>query len=242
MFKTISSEWLKNKRTIVRKLVWFFPLLVVIMATLLFMSTGYVVQTIVNQWSIIWVNFFLALIIGLIDRHEKNSTEYKMILSSPINLFNYELGRILHGVLLSFIATVVLSALILLESCFMTITVPVVFCIIALFGIFITSLWEIPFYIWLSRVTNLYFSIGVAFIGSILGIFIAPTAFGKVFPFTWIDLMPVSLIKMNVNGLIVKDPTVLSNNYWTLGTSIILFIVLSFLSARSFKKQVIEHA
>ena len=76
MFKACSIEILKTKRTIIRKLIWIFPILVAVVTSLFFASTVYVIQSIINQWSFIWINLFLALMIGLIDRHEENSTEY----------------------------------------------------------------------------------------------------------------------------------------------------------------------
>ena len=241
MLNACSIEILKTKRTVIRKLIWIFPILVVIVTSLLFASTGYVIQSIINQWSFIWINLFLALIIGLIDRYEKNSTEYKMILSSPADLFQYELGRILHEVFLSFFTAIVLSILITLGSFFMPIKVSLMACIGAIFGIFVATLWEIPLYSWLSRITNLYVSIAVAFIGSLIGIFINNSTIGKIFPFTWSDLMPVSLIKMHVNGLLVKSSETIPNSYWTLAASLVLFVLLSCLSAVFFKKQVIKN-
>jgi hypothetical protein len=109
---------------------------VTVVTALFFASTGYVVQSIINQWSFIWINLFLALIIGLNDRHEKNSTEYKMILSSPVDLFQYELGRILHGVLLSFVTSLVLCVLVAIASFFMPVTVSLLACLGAILGIF----------------------------------------------------------------------------------------------------------
>lgn len=241
MLNACSIEILKTKRTVIRKLIWIFPILVVIVTSLLFASTGYVIQSIINQWSFIWINLFLALIIGLIDRYEKNSTEYKMILSSPADLFQYELGRILHEVFLSFFIAIVLSILITLGSFFMPIKVSLMACIGAIFGIFVATLWEIPLYSWLSRITNLYVSIAVAFIGSLIGIFINNSTIGKIFPFTWSDLMPVSLIKMHVNGLLVKSSETIPNSYWTLAASLVLFVLLSCLSGVFFKKQVIKN-
>lgn len=241
MLDACSIEILKTKRTVIRKLIWIFPILVVVVTSLFFASTGYVIQSIINQWSFIWINLFLALIIGLIDRYEKNSTEYKMILSSPADLFQYELGRILHEVFLSFFTAIVLSILITLGSFFMPIKVSLMACIGAIFGIFVATLWEIPLYSWLSRITNLYVSIAVAFIGSLIGIFINNSTIGKIFPFTWSDLMPVSLIQMHVNGLLVKSSETIPNSYWTLAASLVLFVLLSCLSAVFFKKQVIKN-
>ncbi len=128
-----------------------------------------------------------------------------MILSSPVNLFQYELGRILHGVLLSFITSLILCVLVAIASFFMPVTVSLLACMGAILGIFIASLWEIPLYSWISRVTNLYVSIAISFIGSLVAIWINTYTIGKIFPYTWSALMPVRLIKMHVNGLLIKS-------------------------------------
>lgn len=109
MFDVLVNEILKDKRTLIRSITLVFPLLIIIFTMLFFNSTGYVIESTINQWSFLYFNLYLALIIGLVDRHEKASTEYKTILSSPNNLFTFELGRILHGVLLSLMVSLVLA-------------------------------------------------------------------------------------------------------------------------------------
>ena len=52
--------------------------------------------------------------------------------------------------------------------------------------------------------------------------------------------MPVSLIRMHVNGLLIKGSESIPNDSWTIPASIILFLILSYLSAIFFKKQVIK--
>lgn len=238
MFNDFSIEVLKTKRTIIRKLTWIFPILVVLITALFFASTGYVVQSVINQWSFLWASLYLALTIGLIDRHEKVSTSYKMILGSPANLSIYELGRILNGILLSITASIVLVALVVLASFIMPLSVSIGSLILAIVGIFITTLWQIPLYFWISRKTNLYVSILTCFVGNFLGLLINDTLIGKTWPFSWSALFPVSLIKMNINGLLVKSSEVVSNNTWTILASIVLFIIFSYLDAFLFKKQV----
>lgn len=242
MINACFIEFFKTKRTIIRKLVWIFPILVTIITALFFASTGYIIQSIINQWSFIWINLYLALIVGLNDRHEKNSTGYKVILSSPVDLFKYELGRILHNVFLSIMTGLVLGALISIISLIMPATVSLLACIGAILGIFITTLWEIPIYSWLSRITNIYVSIAVAFAGSLIAIWINSYPIGKLFPYTWSALMPVSLIRMHVNGLLIKESESIPNDAWTMLASIILFLILSYLSAFFFKKQVTKNA
>lgn len=238
MFNATSIEFLKTKRTIIRKLTWIFPILVIVITTLFFASTGYVVQSIINQWSFLWASLYLALIIGLIDRHEKISTSYKIILSSPFNLFTYELGRILNGLVLSLIGSIILIILVLLASFIMPVSVSIGALIGAIFGIFITTLWQIPLYLWISRKTNLYVSVLTCFVGNFLGLLINDSLIGKIWPFSWSALFPVSSIKMHINGLLVKSNEILPNNYWTIVVALILFVVLSYLDAHFFKKQV----
>lgn len=238
MLKALSIETLKTKRTLVRQLIWVFPFLVAIVAFLLFAAAGYVAQSIINQWSCIWFPLFLALIIGLNDRHEKNSTEYKMILSSPDDLFSYELGRILHGSLQGLITSLVLVILVCVLS-FVTVTsVSVSSIVLAIFGLWLVNLWQVPLYTWISRLTNMYVTVLIAAIGVFIGIEINEYDWGEIWPFTWSEIFPISLIKIKINGLPIANTSGLSNNYWTIGAALVLFVILSYLGARSFRNQV----
>lgn len=243
MFKVLENEIFKAKRTIRRSITVFFPLLVIAFTVLFFNSTGYVLESTINQWSVLWLNLYLALIIGLADRHEKNSTEYKTILSSPDNLFIYELGRILHGVLLSLVVSLVLFAFIFLISFICPVRVGIVSCIVAVGGTFLTTLWEIPLYTWLSRISNLYVTIGLAFIGSMVGAYCVTTfSWGQFLPYSWSDLFPVALIKLHINGFPLKSGEIIPNASWTTVASMGLFIIFSCLTATSFQKQVTQSA
>ncbi|RMC24149.1 hypothetical protein [Lactobacillus sp. ESL0245] len=243
MLKALKIEIFKTKRTIIRPITVLFPLLVMVFTILFFDSTGYVLESTINQWSFLWLNLYLALIIGLIDRHEKNSTEYKIILSSPTNLFAYELGRILHGVLLSLVVSLVLGVFLLLTGLISPVRVGIMPCLTAVGGLFLTTIWEIPLYTWLSRISNLYVTVGLAFIGSMIGIYCVTTfSWGQVLPYSWSDLFPVALIKLHINGTPIKISEVVPNSSWTIFASIGLFIIFSYLASYSFQKQVIKNA
>lgn len=243
MLSVLANELFKVKRTIIKPLTVLFPFLVVVFTVLFFNSTGYVLESTINQWSFLWLNLYLALIIGLIDRHEKNSTEYKTILSSPTNLFTYELGRILHGVLLSLVVSLVLAIFLLLTGLISPVRVGIMSCLTAVGGLFLTTLWEIPLYTWLSRISNLYVTVGLAFIGSMIGVSCVTTfSWGPVLPYSWSNLFPVALIKLHINGFPLKAGEVVPNASWTILASIGLFIIFSYLAAYSFQKQVIKNA
>lgn len=243
MIEILVNEIIKDKRTLIRSITLVFPLLIIIFTMLFFNSTGYVIESTINQWSFLYFNLYLALIIGLVDRHEKASTEYKTILSSPNNLFTFELGRIMHGVLLSFVVSLFLALFLFLASFIFLTRVGIVSCLIAVGGLFLTTIWQIPLYTWLSRISNLYVTIGLAFLGSIISIFcLGNFALGKVLPYSWSDLFPVALIKLHVNGIPLKAGEVVPNATWTILASIVLFILLSYLAAYSFRKQVTKNA
>ncbi len=243
MFDVLLNEILKDKRTLIRSITIVFPLLIIIFTMLFFNSTGYVIESTINQWGFLYFNLYLALIIGLIDRHEKAGTEYKTILSSPNNLLTFELGRILHGVLLSFLVSLFLALFLFLASFIFPTKVGITPCLLAAGGLFLTTIWQIPLYTWLSRITNLYVTIGLAFLGSIISIFCLGTStWGQIIPFSWSDLFPVALIKVHVNGIPLKTGEVAPNATWTILASIILFILLSYLAAYSFRKQVTKNA
>lgn len=243
MFDVLVNEIHKDKRTLIRSITLVFPLLIIIFTMLFFNSTGYVIESTINQWSFLYFNLYLALIIGLVDRHEKASTEYKTILSSPNNLFTFELGRILHGVLLSLMVSLVLALVLFLASFIFSTRVGIVSCLIAVGGLFLTTIWQIPLYTWLSRISNLYVTIGLAFLGSIISISCLGTfTLGKILPYSWSDLFPVALIRLHVNGIALKASEVAPDATWTILASIVLFILLSFLAAYSFRKQVTKNA
>ena len=94
-------------------------------------------------------------------------------------------------------------------------------------GILLTSVWLVPFYSWLCRVTNLYFALGIGFLSSILAMFLSRTAFSMWWPFDW---------GMLLNNMWLKGDFVLGS--WSLIIcSLILGFILSIFSAYSFKKQ-----
>lgn len=242
MLKVLENEIFKIKRTSIKPITVFYPFLVVVFTVLFFNSTDYVLESTINQWGFVWLNLYLALIIGLIDRHEKNSTEYKTILSLPDNLFTYELGRILHGVLLSFTCNMFLDIFLILTSFIYPVRVGIMSCLVAVSGLFLTSLWEIPLYTWLSRISNLYVTIGLAFTGSMIGIYcVTSFSWGSVLPYSWPNLFPIALIKLHINGLPIKSDLVVPNASWTIFASIGLFLILSCLTSISFQRQVAQN-
>ena len=97
MTNILKVEFLKTKHTIIRLLVWLLPLIAILMMTAVFWDNQYSVQLMIGQWSYFWLNMSIALVIGISTYYQKQATKFKEILSSPQDLFTYEIGRIIHG-------------------------------------------------------------------------------------------------------------------------------------------------
>lgn len=238
MINAFEIEWLKIKRSAVKKVVVVFPVLVVIIISLLFFSTGEIIPSIINQWGLIWASFFVSLIVGMIDRHEKRNTQYKLIISSSYDLRMYELGRILNDMVLYFIGTLIMLIMLFLVSLIVGTNISFLAIVSSLAGVFITTIWEIPLYSWLSRLFGIYLSVILTFVGVFIEIVTNDLKEGMIWPFTWPALYTVPFINMNINGTLLKVGESTKVSWWVLLTSIVLFGILSLISMKSFQNQV----
>ena len=218
MTNILKVEFLKTKHTVVRSLVWLLPLIAILMMTAVFWDNQYSVQLMMGQWSYFWLNMSIALVIGISTYYQKQATKFKEILTSPQDLFTYEIGRIIHGML----QTILMSVRVIFSS-----SEEIGLMVGSIVGILLTSIWLVPFYSWLCRITNLYFALGIGFLSSILAMFLSRTAFSMWWPFDW---------GMLLNNMWLKGDFVFGT--WSLIIcSLILGFILSIFSAYSFKKQ-----
>lgn len=180
-----------------------------------------------GQWSYFWLNMSIALIIGISTYYQKQATKFKEILTSPQDLFTYEIGRIIHGMLQTILMSAVFLVLVICVRFIFSSSEEIRLIAGAIVGILLTSIWLVPFYSWLCRITNLYFALGIGFLSSILAMFLSRTAFSMWWPFDW---------GMLLNNMWLKGDFVFGT--WSLIIcSLILGFILSIFSAYSFKKQ-----
>lgn len=227
MTNILKVEFLKTKHTIIRLLVWLFPLIAILMMTAVFWDNQYSVQLMIGQGSYFWLNMSIALVIGISTYYQKQATKFKEILSSPQDLFTYEIGRIIHGILQAALMSVIFLALVICVRFIFSSSEEIGLMAGSIAGILLTSVWLVPFYSWLCRVTNLYFALGIGFLSSILAMFLSRTAFSMWWPFDW---------GMLLNNMWLKGDFAFGS--WSLIIcSLILGFILSIFSAYSFKKQ-----
>lgn len=248
MYFYLKSEMIKTKRTNIRKIILIIPLICSLLA-LAFNALGrpeiirLSAETIINHWGILWLPAFIALTAGLLNNLEKKSTSYKTIIGLPINLQKKEMSRILFVTGLVALGSLLLIVVISLVSLFIQTTpylVPLSSCITAVILMFITSLWQVPFCLWLSRKTNFFITVLLnSMLNLNLGTFFAPTEDWWFIPYSWHLRVQMPLTKLHSNGIpLPANDELLSSSVIpvALVLSIFFFCLLTFLTIKSFNK------
>ena len=242
MKRIFLSNLLKIKNTSINKLIILFPLICALIS-LLFSSLGgesilsLTVETAVNQWGVIWINVIIAVVSGLLNKLELDSNKYSIFLSRDVDLKMAEFSRIILVAFLSLVISIILGLILIVISLFLPTP-----SLTSLSRILLTVLliW-VTFTLWLSRKTNLYFSMIINTIAPlIIGTSFSLLDNWYIFPYDWSLKLLEPMTKMKINGIpfgteYVPDYSMI---YISLFLGVILFIILSEISAISFKKQV----
>ena len=226
MKQVFLSNLIKIKNTSIFKLIFIFPFICVILS-LLFSSLGgkevlsLTAETTVNQWGVIWINVIIAVNSALLNKLELDSNNYSVYLSRNIDLKKVEYARIILVAFLNLIISMILSLILILMG--LILPTPSLISIwrmlLTILLIWLTTLWQIPFILWLSRKTNLYFAM---IINTISPLIIEP------------------MTKMRINGIptgseYIPDYSLIFVSFFL---GITFFILLVELTAISFKRQV----
>lgn len=248
MKKIILSNLLKIKNTSIHKLVFIFPIICITLS-LLFSSLGgksilrLTAETTLNQWGIIWINVIIAVNSGLLNKLEKDANKYSIFLSRNVDLKKVEYARIILVAFISLAISIVLGLLLIVVS--LIIPTPGITSLgrilLAISLIWLSTLWQIPLTLWLSRKTNLYFAI---ILNTILPLIIG-TSFSLLdkwylFPYDWAMKLLEPMTRMRINGIpfgsdFIPDYSIV---FISLSLGIFFFILLTELAAISFKRQV----
>ncbi|MGN7402306.1 lantibiotic immunity ABC transporter MutE/EpiE family permease subunit [Cytobacillus praedii] len=249
MYLSLKSEIIKIKRTSIRKMLLMIPFICSLLAIGFNFLSGdpdvisLSAETIINHWGILWLSVLIALTAGLLNNLERKSTNFKTILALPINLQKKEMSRVLL-----IIGFVVLGSLLLVAALSLTriliqtasIAVPLSSCILAVILMFVTSLWQVPFCLWLSRKTNFFITLLLnSMLNLNLGALFAPTEAWWFIPYSWHLRVQMPLTKLHSNGIpLPQNDELLSYSVIPIAlvVSIIFFIVLTSMTARSFNK------
>ncbi|WP_414827014.1 ABC transporter permease [Apilactobacillus kunkeei] len=242
MIRLIDMEILKIKRSSIIWTLIFLPVFSVILIAFLFANNTFALQSLLNQWSILWIILLSALISGLVHHRENASTQYKMILSSPTSLFKYEFCRIIALNIMFLIGNFILLILVFLTSTFLQSTVSLSHIVIAIIVMYVSSMWMIPFFLMISRLLNMFFSILIAFFGMFIGVICADSSFASFVPFSWPSVTVSSITKMNVNGVPMDANQITSFPIESVLLSLLFFLFMIIIESYLFTKQEVSNA
>ncbi|CAI2641834.1 hypothetical protein AKUH4B410M_12220 [Apilactobacillus kunkeei] len=242
MIRLIDMEILKIKRSSIIWTLIFLPVFSVILIAFLFGNNTFALQSLLNQWSILWIILLSALISGLVHHRENVSTQYKMILSSPTSLFKYEFCRVIALNIMFLIGNFILLILVFLTSTFLQSTVSLSHIVVAIIVMYVSSMWMIPFFLMISRLLNMFFSILIAFFGILIGVICASSSFSSFVPFSWSSVTVSSITKMNVNGVPMDANQITSFPIESVLLSLLFFLFMIIIESYLFTKQEVSNA
>ncbi|MGO0263760.1 lantibiotic immunity ABC transporter MutE/EpiE family permease subunit [Priestia aryabhattai] len=248
----LQAEKLKTKNTNIRKLIFIIPLICSFIAIAFSFLGGaeilkLSVETTINHWGIIWLSVCIALSAGLLNNLEKKSTKFKTIIGLPTNLKKVELSRITLLSILLIASSICLSIIITATSLILNTSpqsVSLFSCILTVFLMSVTSLWQIPFCLWLSRKTNLFLTLLINCMFNLnLGTLFAPTKDWWLVPWSWTLRITMPLTHLHSNGIpLPTNSNLLSYSVIPIALilSLLFLVIVTAFTLKSFEKQEVK--
>lgn len=247
MMKYLQAENLKHKRTFVKKLIVLAPVITALMnifAPLWFQLNSY------NWWYILLYPGFLTLVSALSEQRDNGKLKYRAVFTLPVDLKKVWKAKVgVAGIYVTvgnllFLILNLLGGYMILSVHEIPLTISVLQAIAGTLCIIIASLWEIPFCLWLSKKVGIFLTVVLNVgAGSILGIFAATSNFWLLCPYSWVPHLMISVLKIMPNGVpatIQNTPRTFWEIGFTLSLSVIVFVLLSLVTAKGFEKQEVK--
>ncbi|MDO4766180.1 MAG: lantibiotic immunity ABC transporter MutE/EpiE family permease subunit [Eubacteriales bacterium] len=250
--KVISSELLKYKRTLTRKLIVGIPLFFSIQsaAGVLLMPKGIVrtwdlvIAMVFNVWTVMFLPFGMALFAFLVDNQEQKAGHYRSLLARPNSPVHIWLGKIIVMAFHALLSTGVLVVAILISG---MITargqIPWDKIIMGSIVSWTVSLALIPMQLWAATWRGLFASMALGFIGFLMGVVSALTSYWVFIPWAWGIRLMSPMIGVHPNGTLLEagdkllDTSIIPVG---IGISLLAFVVITMLSALWFNRREVK--
>ncbi|MGD2405710.1 lantibiotic immunity ABC transporter MutE/EpiE family permease subunit [Bacillus velezensis] len=239
MIQYMQAEHLTSKRTFIRKLIILIPLLNTAFSFLL--NAAYFMTGTFNWWAVIFMPLMIALMCGLSVKKEKKSANDRAVYSLPADLKSIWFSKISLIALYSLLSQIVfLVIMFLLGLVFPAIAAVQLKGIEASSLLWLSTLWEIPFCLWIARQFGFTAVILVNMIAAfVLGIVPASGSLWWLSPWSWSVRLMSPILGIHPNGIPLPANSGLLNGNVIIPAiilSILSFIAISFVSAVSFSK------
>lgn len=249
MFKYFVSENMKTKGTFVQKLTFIAPIMVILLSV--FLTATYFQVDIYNWWYTLILAGTISLSSSLLYKLD-GSMKNKGVIGLPLDLKKVWIAKILVGV-----KNIAISCGIIFlagELGVLVININSVSNISFLSGfigtlvIIVTSIWQIPLYFFLCKKIGMVLTVILSIIFSISATDISPGEHWIIYPFSYTSRLMCPILKILPNGLLAKCGSK-TFSYELLNTSaipkgiiisIVLFIVFTYLTAKSYEGQEVK--
>lgn len=240
----LQAENLKHKRTFARKLILLVPVITALLSA--FAPLWYQINS-YNWWYSMLYPGFLTLLCALMESRDSSKLKYQAVLPLPVSLskvWNAKTG-------IAGIYAAIGNLLFLVLNLFGGIAIQEIFDIPLSIGcgqavggtfcIILVSLWEVPLCLWLSKKVGIFLTLVLNLgLGLSMGILLAASTWWMICPYSWVSHLMIYILGIMPNGTpaaIQNPPTIYLMICLTILLSLVLFVLLSIFTARSFEKQ-----
>lgn len=239
MVRYLKAENLKLKHTFTRKFILIAPL-ATLLVTRSLAAIWFQINAL-NWWYILLMPGYIALLSALADQKESKKLNYRGVLALPVSLRKLWVAKIMNLILYVALSCLILLIGVLLGSPFVPNPLAPGSVCFGIFFIFITTLWQIPFCLFLFRkigmVGTIIIQVGA---GLLLGVFFATKANWWLCPYSWTMRIMTPVLGILPNGTLAQagDP-MLNPASIPIGIAlpVILFVVLLIATAIWFQRQ-----
>lgn len=251
MINYLAAEYLKYKRTPIKRLFFMLPILLILVVYLMhyFMPEGFmgtedsIVITSFNWWTVLFVPIGTAFLVGLVSIMEKKAGNYRMFLSRKLSLQKIWISKVVAVGIFMFYSVTFLAFLVILLEMILGGQIKIKEIVTSTLIIWVGSLNLVPIYLFLSTITGVISTLFVGIAGMILGAVMAVEHYWFFVPWSLSLRMLSPILEVHPNGIPLKasdhllEPSVLRIGLFV---SIVYFFAFTFLTSLWFKKKVVE--
>ena len=223
----LRSELLKYKRTFMGKLIVFAPAFFAVYGVVIMfymqndqavaagntsMSWESLLALIFNWWSFLFLPLGAALFATMAAAQEKKAGNYRALRTRNISPVEIWVNKIAGMASYSLISTFVLVIITLVTGYLTANGLPPLAQIIeAALVCWISMLALFPIQLWAATCGGIFLSMGIGFIGMVVGVVVAPLPLWFIMPWSWATRMMCPIVGIHPNGLILEAGNPLLN-------------------------------
>lgn len=248
MLDVLRSEHLKYKRTFIKRLTLFAPLIFILISlrVKLFLPDyiedwEILLAQIYNWWPVLFVPLGTALIAALMQQKEKKAGNFQNMRIHPVSMTALWTSKIVVLAYHTLLSSCILAVALLISG-LLTADGAIPWFRITTGGllIWLTSLSLIPIQLWAAAWKGTIFSMAMGLTGLIAGVLAAPKPHWVFVPWSWPTRLMAPLVRVHPNGVPLEsndpllDPSVIPVGI-LLG--VITFILFTWITALWFKRK-----